>query len=91
MRPAVIWEVLVQGWARGPVADTEAEVELASVAASRASAAALHGHLQVVGKGTPPGQHLVGHDLCSELVQLVLVEGCWASVLLPQSLRISTI
>ncbi|TNN83610.1 hypothetical protein EYF80_006128 [Liparis tanakae] len=32
-------------------------------------------HLEVVWQGLPPGQHLIGHDLGSELVKLVLVEG----------------
>jgi hypothetical protein len=36
---------------------------------------ALHGHLQVVWQGLAAVQHLVGHDLGPELVQLVLVEG----------------
>lgn len=36
---------------------------------------ALHSHLEVVRKGLTPGQHLVGHDLGSELVQLVLIKG----------------
>lgn len=42
----------------------------------------LHSHLEVVRKRLTPGQHLVGHDLGSELVQLVLIKGsraCWAS------------
>lgn len=39
----------------------------------------LHSHLEVVRKGLTPGQHLVGHDLGSELVQLVLIKGSWAS------------
>lgn len=42
----------------------------------------LHSHLEVVRKGLTPGQHLVGHDLGSELVQLVLIKGrraCWTS------------
>lgn len=40
---------------------------------------ALHSHLEVVRKGLAPRQHLVGHDLGSELVQLVLIKGSRAS------------
>lgn len=42
----------------------------------------MHCHLQVVGQRLPPCQHFVSHDLCPKLVQLVLVEGSWAPVLL---------
>lgn len=48
----------------------------------------LHSHLEVVRKGLTPGQHLVGHDLGSELMQLVLIKGswaCWASRLKARS------
>lgn len=34
----------------------------------------LDGHLEVVWKRLPTGQHLIGHDLGPELVELVLVE-----------------
>lgn len=51
----------------------------------------LHRHLKVVGERLPPGQHLVGHDLSSQLVQLVLVKRGRTPVLLPQSLGIGTV
>lgn len=39
----------------------------------------LHGHLQVVGQRLAARQHLVGHDLSPELVQLVLIKGSGAT------------
>lgn len=39
----------------------------------------LHGHLQVLRQRLTASQHLVGHDLSPELVQLVLVKGGWSS------------
>lgn len=58
---------------------------------SRHGSLPLHRHLKVVGEGLASGQHLVGHDLSSQLVQLVLVKRGRAPVLLPQSLGISAI
>lgn len=39
----------------------------------------LNGHLKVVWQGLSPSQHLISHDLGSELVELVLVEGSGAT------------
>ncbi|KAF3852224.1 hypothetical protein F7725_005579 [Dissostichus mawsoni] len=39
----------------------------------------LDSHLEVIWQGLTPGQHLISHDLGSELVELVLVEGSRAT------------
>lgn len=39
----------------------------------------LDSHLQVVWQGLPPSQHFISHNLGSELMELILVEGSRAS------------